>query len=343
MRIAIVNDLALAREVLRRVVQSLPGYSVAWEAVDGEDAVAKTAADKPQVVLMDLVMPRLDGAEATRRIMRQSPCPILVVTATVPGHFELVYKAMGAGALDAVETPTLGTGGEPTNAEPLVARLVKLDAALKGQMGSGFVPLPAEKAPSVDLPRLVAIGVSTGGPDALAAVLSALPANFSAAVLVAQHIAAEYAPGLADALRPRCRLPVHIARSGDVPQPGVVYLAATDDHLELASDYRLRYTATPRSAPYRPSADVLFASLAARAPRPGVAILLTGMGTDGAEGMLKLRQLGWHTIAQDEASCVVYGMPKAAVERRAACEVLPLSLVGAAVVNQLRGRVAGRG
>lgn len=341
MRIAIVNDLALAREVLRRVVQSLPGYSVAWEAVDGEDAVAKAAADRPQVVLMDLVMPRLDGAEATRRIMRQSPCPILVVTATVPGHFDLVYKAMGAGALDAVETPTLGPGGVPANAEPLVARLVKLDAALKGQLGSGFVPVPATKSPSVELPRLVAIGVSTGGPDALGEVLAALPVGFTAAVLVAQHIAAEYAAGLAEALAPRCRLPVRTARGGDVPQPGVVYIAATDDHLELASDLRLRYTATPKSAPYRPSADVLFGSLAARAPRPGVGVLLTGMGTDGAEGLLKLRQAGWHTIAQDEASCVVYGMPKAAVERRAATEVLPLGLIGASVVNQLRSRRHG--
>ena len=338
MRIAIVNDLALAREALRRVVRSVPGYSVAWEAVDGEDAVAKAAADRPDVVLMDLVMPKLDGAEATRRIMRQSPCPVLVVTATVPGNFELVYRAMGAGALDAVETPTLGPGGEPQNAEPLVARLVKLGAALRGETGSEFVAVPAVKPPSVDIPRLVGLGVSTGGPDALAAVLGALPVGFPAAVLVVQHIAAEYAPGLADALTPRCRLPVRIARGGDIPQPGTVYLAATDDHLELAADLRLRYTPTPRSAPYRPSVNVLFGSLAARAPRPGVGVLLTGMGTDGAEGLLKLRQMGWHTIAQDEASCVVYGMPKAAVERRAASEVLPLSLIGAAVVNQVRGR-----
>jgi two-component system response regulator WspF len=338
MRIAIVNDLALAREVLRRVVRSVPGYSVAWEAVDGEDAVAKAAADRPDAVLMDLVMPKLDGAEATRRIMRLAPCPVLVVTATVPGNFELVYRAMGAGALDAVETPTLGPGGGPQNAGPLVDRLAKLDAALKGQLGSGFVAVPAVKPPSVDLPRLVGVGVSTGGPDALAAVLNALPPDFPAAVLVVQHIAADYARGLADALAPRCRLPVRIAQNGDVPQPGAVYLAATDDHLELGADLRLRYTPVPRSAPYRPSVDVLFGSLAARAPRPGVGVILTGMGTDGAEGLLRLRQVGWHTIAQDEATCVVYGMPKAAVERKAACEVLPLGLIGPAVANQLRSR-----
>lgn len=338
MRIAIVNDLALAREVLRRVVLSVPDYAVAWEAVDGEDAVTKAAADRPDAILMDLVMPRLDGAEATRRIMRQSPCPVLVVTATVPGNFELVYRAMGAGALDAVETPTLGAGGIPQNAEPLVARLTKLDAAIRGQTGSGFIAVPAVKPPSVDVPRIVGVGVSTGGPDALGVVLGALPAGFPAAVVVAQHIAAEYAPGLADRLAPRCRLPVQVVRGGDVPQPGVVYLAATDDHLELAADLRLRYTPTPQSSPWRPSVDVLFASLASHAPRPGVGVLLTGMGPDGADGLLKLRQVGWHTIAQDEATSVVYGMPKAAVERRAATEVLPLGLVGAAVVNQLRTR-----
>lgn len=338
MRIAIANDLALAREVLRRVVLSVPGYAVAWEAVDGEDAVRKADADRPDVILMDLVMPRLNGAEATRQVMQRAPCPVLVVTSTVPGHFDLVYKAMGAGALDAVETPTLGPGGAPQNAGPLVARLAKLEAAARGVTGSGFLQIPAVAAPSVDLPLLVAVGVSTGGPDALAAVLGAFPATFHAAVLVVQHIAADYAPGLAAALAPRCRLPVQVARERDVPRAGNVYLAATDDHLELGPDLRLRYTPVPRSTPYRPSVDVLFGSLAARAPRPGVGIVLTGMGNDGADGLLKLRQIGWHTIAQDEATSVVYGMPKAAAERRAACEVLPLGLIGPAALNQLRSR-----
>lgn len=336
MRIAIVNDLALAREVLRRVVLSVPGHTVAWEAADGEEAVRKAVADRPDVVLMDLVMPRLDGAEATRHIMRHAPCPVLVVTATVPGNFDLVYKAMGAGALDAVETPTLGPGGVPANADPLVARLGRLDSAARGHTGTAIIPVPTATDPTVTLPPLVAVGVSTGGPDALSEVLKSLPADFPAAVLVAQHIAAEYAPGLADALALRCRLPVRPAVERDLPQAGTVYLAVTDDHLELGPDLRLRYTPTPRSAPYRPSVDVLFASLAQRVRRPGVGIILTGMGTDGADGLLKLRQAGWHTIAQDEASCVVYGMPKAAIERRGAREVLPLNLIGPAAANQIR-------
>jgi two-component system response regulator WspF len=339
MRIAIVNDLALAREVLRRVVLSVPGYAVAWVAADGEEAVRLVAADRPDAILMDLVMPVLDGAEATRRIMRQAPCPILVVTATVPGNFDLVYRAMGAGALDAVETPTFGPGGTVLHGERLVARLRQLDSALHGEQGSIILPPPASASgAAAHLPPVVAIGASTGGPDALAVVLAALPADFPAAVVVAQHIAAEYAPGLAERLALTCRLSVRTARDGDAPAAGVVLVAATNDHLELGPDRRLRYTPLPRTAPYRPSADVLFMSLAA-CIRPGVGVLLTGMGTDGADGLLRLRKAGWHTVAQDEATCVVYGMPRAAVALRAVVEVLPLPLIGPAVATRARSLV----
>src|SRR5262249_11060701 len=329
MRIAIVNDLALAREVLRRVVLSAPGCSVAWMAVDGDEAVRKAAEDHPDAILMDLIMPRVDGAEATRQSRRHSPCPALVVTAPVSGDDVLVLQAMGAGALDAVETPTLGPGGTLSNAPPLLVRLERLRAVRAGV----HAPLPPPTGtPSGDLPPVVAIGVSTGGPDALAEVIAAFPAAFPAAVLIAQHIAPEYAPSLATRLGACCTLPVRPAKDGDAVVPGVVLLAASNDHLELGPDRKLRYTPHPRDDPYRPSADVLFASLAARGPRSGVGVLLTGMGTDGAEGLGRLRAAGWHTIAQDETSCVVYGMPKAAAEKRAAVEVLPLAQIGPAIV-----------
>jgi two-component system response regulator WspF len=341
MRIAIVNDLALAREVLRRVVVSVPGYEVAWAAADGAEAVRKAAADRPDVVLMDLVMPVMDGVAATRAIMRATPCPILVVTSTVGGHFDRVYEAMGAGAFDAVETPTLGPNG-PVNAGPLVARLAKLAAALRGETGTALHPaLPADPRPAGHLPPVVAVAASTGGPDALAAVLGAFPPDLPAAVLVVQHIAAAYAPGLAARLAGGCRLPVRAARDGDRPTPGVALLAATDDHLELGPAGLLRYTPEPRSAPYRPSADVLFASLSAHGPGRGVGVVLTGMGSDGAAGLLALRRAGWHTVAQSAGSCVVYGMPKAAAEVGAAAEVLPLDRIGPAVAARVRAMAAG--
>lgn len=338
MRIAIVNDLALAREVLRRVVLAVPGNSIAWSAVDGEEAVKFAALDRPDAILMDLVMPNVDGAEATRRIMKASPCPIIVVTATVPGNFDLVYKALGAGARDAIETPTLGAAGTVANGEKLADRLTQLDLALRGVHPSEPAPTTRPTSMSVELPRLVAIGVSTGGPAALPVVLEALPRDFPAAILIAQHLDADYIPGLVERLAKQCRLPVRTAKAGDVPQPGTIYLAHTNDHMELSPRLRLNYTPLPKSAPYRPSADVLFSSLSVYCPRPGVAVLLTGMGTDGAEGLLRLRRIGWHTIAQDESTCVVYGMPRAAVELRAASEVLPLPLIGPAIISALKSK-----
>lgn len=336
MRIGIVNDLALAREVLRRVVASVPGYVVAWMAEDGDDAIAKTAADRPDVILMDLIMPRVDGVEATRKIMQQTPCPILVVTASVATNYAMACRAMGVGALDAVETPTLGPGGAVQNAEKLVARLAQLEDALNGMSGSSVIAVQRVGPTPSDLPLLVALGASTGGPEALAHVLSVLPLDFPAAVLITQHIGVDFAPGLVQQLATWCRLPVRAAKDGDLPLAGVVHVAVSNDHLELSPDRFLRYTPIPRHSPYRPSVDVLFTSAAAHASRPGVGVLLTGMGRDGAEGLLRLRSAGWHTIAQDEATSVVKdGMPKAAVEKRAAVEVLPLQHIGASIVARI--------
>ena len=152
MRIGIVNDLALAREVLRRVVTAMPGYTVAWTADDGDDAIHKAADDRPDVILMDLVMPRLNGVEATRQIMQRSPCPILVVTVSVATNYALACQAMGAGALDAVDTPTFGPGGAVQNADKLVTRLGRLEAALGGETGSGLFAAVRTAPDAADAP-----------------------------------------------------------------------------------------------------------------------------------------------------------------------------------------------
>ncbi len=332
MRIAIVNDLSLAREVLRRLVLSVSGHTIAWVAEDGDVAVQAAARDRPDVILMDLIMPRLNGVEATRKIMRASPCPVLVVTATVTGNYDLVMQAMGAGALDAVETPVFSSSGAVLNGEKLLARLAKLSASMGVVTRSWMAaPVPARTASQTNLPPLVLLGASTGGPDALGIVLSAFRPGFPGAIVIAQHIAAEFTPGLVQQLAQRCALPVRIANDGERPIVGTVLVAASNDHLELTRDCTLRYTPHPQKYPYRPSVDVLFSSSGANWPQPGVGVLLTGMGTDGADGLAQLRLLGWHTIAQDEATCVVYGMPKAAVEKNAAIEIVPLNMVGAAI------------
>ncbi|MCZ2341567.1 MAG: chemotaxis-specific protein-glutamate methyltransferase CheB [Bacteroidales bacterium] len=331
MRIAIVNDLALARTVLKRVVESVPGYRVAWEAVNGADAVTQAAADRPDVLLMDLIMPVLDGAGATRQIMRQSPCPILVVTASVGANHAQVYEALGAGGLDVVRTPTLGPSGTIVGAEPLLARLAKL--ALRHGPQSALTPMtprarPLPRGSAARAPSLLAIGASTGGPDALASVLAGLGSSCTTPVIIVQHIGEDYAQGLADWLTRRTGRTILVPTANTTLEPGRVYLAGGDDHLRIDQTQSLQYDREPAHYSYRPSIDVLFASLARYWKGTGVAVLLTGMGNDGARGLLQLKSLGWLTIAQDEATSVVYGMPKAAAELQACTEILPLAQIG---------------
>jgi two-component system response regulator WspF len=347
MRIGIVNDLNLAVEALRRVVNSMAGHSIAWIARDGREAVDHCLADTPDLILMDLIMPVMDGVQATAEIMARCPCPILVVTASLGVNAGKVYEAMGHGAVDAVRTPALGLGGKLEGAEPLVNKILRV-AMLTGkatarQTRSGFAPPPAP-APTVapEFPPLLAIGSSTGGPQALAAILSALPQPFPAAIAIVQHVDPDFAGGLATWLCQRSHFEVHTARPGQHLQTGKVVLAATDDHLIVDSAGRLSYTASPSEAFYRPSVDVFFRSLAQHWPNPGVALLLTGMGRDGAEGLKLLRGRGWKTIAQGKETSVVYGMPKAAALIGAAMEILELPAIAPALAAHFHASIGAR-
>ncbi len=352
MRIGIVNDAAMAREMLRRVVSSSEEHEVAWAACDGAEAIAFAREDPADLILMDLFMPGTDGVEATRRIMGESPCAILIVTATVSGHLSKVYQAMGYGALDAIDTPTLGLAGNTGGAAMLlhkidvIGRLVEPRACDK-KNGYGTVVLRPGSAPRSEpfdrLQPLVVVGASTGGPQALADLLSELPRDLEAGMVIVQHVDAAFAPGLGRWLSERAERPVSVISEGDrPPAAGQVSLSGTDDHLVINERRLFHYTPEPTMASYRPSVDVFFASVARHWPQPGVAVLLTGMGRDGAEGLLSLRRLGWRTIAQDESSSVVWGMPKAAVEIGAAEETLPLPRMAQVITRLVRERVRGQ-
>ena len=325
MRIGVVNDLPMAVEALRRALSIKAEHRIAWVAYDGAAAVELCAKETPDLVLMDLIMPGMDGVEATRRIMAATPCPILIVTASVGANASRVFDAMGYGALDAVDTPTLGFAASGANAALLlskidiIARLVgKRDPVLLAPGTTRHVQKNA-----ISRNRLVAIGASAGGPSVLATILGSLPSDFSAAVVIIQHVDQPFAAGMADWLGRHSTLPVHLAIDGDGPRVGTVLLAGTGDHLKLVSPDRLAYTPDPRDYVYRPSVDVFFHSVSQLWSGEAIGVLLTGMGQDGALGLKSLRDKGYHTIAQDRATSAVYGMPKAAAALGAAVDILP--------------------
>lgn len=328
MKIAIVNDMAMAVEALRRVLALRPEHRIIWVAENGAQAVQRCAELRPDLVLMDLLMPVMDGVEATRRIMAETPCAILLVTANMGINTARIFDAMGHGALDVVDTPALVGSDLRAGAAPLLAKI-----EIIGKLIGDSVPVSAMVARAASAKRgtrpqpLVAIGASAGGPAALATLLRGLPADFPAAVVIVQHVDEQFAAGMAEWLGQHSVLPVQVAREGDRPTRGAVLLAATNDHLRLVTSERLAYTPIPQEYVYRPSVDVFFHSACALWPGDVVGVLLTGMGRDGALGLKALRDQGHHTIAQDRASCAVYGMPRAAAALDAAVDVLPIDAI----------------
>jgi two-component system response regulator WspF len=333
MRIAIVSDMAAAVETLRRAVIREP-YRLAWIARDGAEAVERCKHDTPDLILMELTLPVMDGAEATRRIMNGNPCPILIVTSTMEAHSAKVFQALRAGAMDAVQTPMLG-GSEETGG--FAALKFKIDQV--GRRGSrkdgGLGRVAGDESSSVCQAGdcLIAIGASAGGPAALAVILNALPRDFPAAIIIVQHVDAEFASSMATWLNETSRIPVSVARQGDKPQANAALIAGTNHHLLFTNSRSLGYTQEPRDSFYRPCIDVFFQSVVRHWKGRVAGVLLTGMGRDGAKGLRAMRDFGSLTIAQDAASSVVYGMPKAAAELNAAAKILPLNEIASGLIN----------
>jgi len=356
LKIAVVNDSMLAAESLRRVVDSVPDYQLAWVAYNGREAVEKCRNLCPDIILMDLIMPIMDGIEATRAISAEFECAILVVTASVDGHAGKVFEAMGAGALDAVNTPILGTSGEGEGRDALVFKINTIATLINGKplrrremsgreghVGDGVNPAIAlQQSRAADFPPLIAIGASTGGPSALCQVLRALPPSPGVAVAIIQHVDEQFATSFTRWLDEQVPLKVRIAEPGEPLLVDTALVCGREDHLVVGADGRLDYNPEPRQLAYRPSVDVFFHSLAENYQYQSVGVLLTGMGRDGAAGLKALRERNWYTIAQDQASCAVYGMPKAAKELDAAAEILPLGDIGPGLAEWAE-RTSGRG
>lgn len=332
MKIAIVNDMPMAVEALRRAIAFEPAHQVVWVASNGAEAVERCAECVPDLILMDLIMPVMDGVEATRQIMAATPCAIVIVTVDREQNMHRVFEAMGHGALDVVDTPAMGAGDPKQAAAPLLRKILNI-GWLIGERDSrvSTVETPLRQ----NLPRhgLVVIGSSAGGPVALEILLKGLPTNFPAAIVLVQHVDQVFAVGMAEWLSSASGLPVRLARDGEPPQAGTVLLAGTNHHIRLLKNGHLAYTAEPVNEIYRPSIDVFFESVARYWRGDAVGVLLTGMGRDGAQGLKTLRQQGFLTIAQDQGSSAVYGMPKAAADIDAAVEIRPLDQIAPRLIE----------
>ncbi len=347
-RVVVVDDSPTVRELLVAILQASVGIQVVGVGASGEDAVRLTHRLRPDVVTMDVVMPKMDGLEAAQHIMREVPTPIVIVTGSLTQTGEdLTFKALQAGALTVVTTPSLD---RPEKCDKVVqtVRLMSEVAVVHhwGKQRSVPPAMPATLRASHRLGegqtiQVVGIASSTGGPAALSLILKQLPADFPWPILVVQHVTNGFTTGLAKWLNGETPLHVAVASHGDMPGPGTVWLAPDDYHLKINSRGALELSKEPPYKTLRPSANYLFHSLAhAYGPR-ALGIVLTGMGDDGAEGLEALHQAGGAVMAQDERSCVVYGMPREAIIRNIVDQVLPLNQVGA-ILTQL-ARKQGKG
>jgi two-component system response regulator WspF len=339
MKIAVVCDQPTMTECLRGAVTQSPEHAVIWTAVDGTNAVERCRADLPDLVLVVVRTSGVNGADVTRRIMTAIPCAILLVTVDEVVSHGRVFEAMGHGAMDAIELPSLSTS-TPNDSTPLLLRKISMigrHVRLKNSAAKGVMSTtPASNSSRCSC--LVAIGASAGGPAALALILAGLPKDFPAAIVIVQHVDEQFTLGMTEWLSTQSGLPVRVARDGDRLVAGAVLMAGTSDHLVLKGTDSLTYTRDPVNHVYRPSVDVFFESVSRRWRGEAVGVLLTGMGKDGAAGLRELRDRGHHTIAQDEASSAVYGMPKAAAAIDAAIDILPVRQIASQLIDLLASK-----
>lgn len=312
-RVLIVDDSPTVRAVLRRLLAHHPDVQVAGEATNGQEAVDLVLKLRPDVVLTDVEMPVMDGLAAIERIMELRPTPILVITSRANrNRLAVAFEAVRRGALEVLPKPEA-----PGGWEELAWRLPELVRTAAGLPAHRPALKKPTRVPRVG-PRVVEwilLGASTGGPGALRAFLAALPARVQVPIAVVQHIVPGFEDGLAHWLARETGRDVRVAESKEQLKPGAVRLAPANAHLRLAPDGTLQVdTETPPRQGHRPSVDVLFESALAVQPAHVVAVLFSGMGSDGASGLLQLKRAGAITAVQDEASCAVFGMPKQALE-----------------------------
>ncbi len=343
-KVLIVDDSALMRALLKDIIAVDPGLEVVGAARDAYDAREQIKALNPDVITLDVEMPGMDGIEFLSRLMRLRPMPVVMVSSLTAEGSEATLRALELGAVDFVQKPAGGPGAVAAIGASLREKLRVAAGARLRPKASAATAAPRAKlaggASSRRIEHLIAIGASTGGTEAIREVLVALPAD-APPVLLVQHMPDTFTPSFARRLDGCSALHVNEATEDQRLEVGHAYLAPGHSHLLVERVGDAYFTRLSRAEPvnrHRPSVDVLFRSLVEVAKVPVTAALLSGMGRDGAQGLLALRAVGAHTLAQDQETCVVYGMPRAAVELDAVDEVLPLERIATAIESRFRRR-----
>jgi len=341
--IIITDDSPTSRELLSHILASDPELRVVNTVSNGEEAAAAVLRCNPDIVIMDVHMPKVDGFEATRRIMRDHPVPIVIVSGTLEDEVSATFRALEAGALAFIRQPPAPGHPEYAGAAAELIRTVKTMAEVKvvrrrdkKQRNTNTVKDINTRRTSADI-GVIAIGASTGGPAVLQDILSAIAPNLQVPVVIVQHIASGFMQGLAQWLNQSCGVPVHIATDGETALPAHVYIAPEDRHMGIDGNGRIRLNDGPPDHGLRPSVSHLFRSVAGAFGPRAAGVLLTGMGRDGAQELKLMRDGGAVTVAQDEATSIVHGMPGAAIKLDGAAHVMPPAKI-AGLLNHLMSR-----
>lgn len=334
------------RKAIRTMLEKDPGIKVVGAARDGQEGLELVRRYDPDVVTLDIEMPRMDGLTALRRIMMESPRPVLMVSSLTTEGAEATLKAMELGAVDFIPKQLSKVSLDIIKIErDLIAKVKAVSVRKARRAAQAVARAPRAEPVKTVMPRkgrpvrdVVAVGVSTGGPPVVQKILSALPAGFPAAIVIAQHMPAAFTGPFAERLNGVSQLTVKEAATGDVLRPGCVFIAPGGRHLVLnqkVSRIELVVTDDPPGELYKPSANVLISSVAKAVGRRGLGVILTGMGHDGREGIRALKEKGGRALAQSDSTCVVYGMPKAIVEEKLADEIIDLDDMADSIVSNL--------
>lgn len=350
-RVLVIDDSALMRKMISQMLEQDPSIEVVGTAMDGEFGLKKIEELQPQVVTLDLEMPRMDGMETLRQVMRKHRLPVIIVSSHSTEGASSTFKALALGAFDFVAKPR---DGNSAHIGDIAAELIaKIKAAAKShppQMNTAptfSVPMvqKSNQPPSLPPTKVVAIGISTGGPNALQQMLSKLPGDFPGTILVVQHMPEGFTEMFARRLNECCAIHVKEAQSGDILLAGRALICPGNKHIRVRrmplGDVVV-LSDEERVNGHRPSVDIMFRSVAQEFGSRAIGVLMTGMGEDGAEGLGILKSAGAITIAQDEASCVVFGMPKIAIEKGFAQRVVSLEMMPNTLLAQCSTKVLAR-